>query len=46
MFVVVVHLPTILLELPVPVIQRADLAGLEPTRDAVEVESVLMDRVC
>lgn len=34
-------LPTILLELPVSVVERADLAGLEPSRDAVEVEGVL-----
>ena len=31
----------ILLELPLPVIQRADLACLQPSGDAVEVESVL-----
>ena len=31
----------ILLEFPVPVIQRADLTGLQPTRDAVEMKSVL-----
>lgn len=34
-------LPSVFLELPVPVIQWADLAGLEPSRDAVEVECVL-----
>lgn len=34
-------LPSILLELPVPVVQRADLAGLQPSRDAVEVECML-----
>jgi hypothetical protein len=38
-------LPTILLELPVSVVERADLASLEPSRDAVEVESVLQHRV-
>ena len=34
-------LPTVLLELPVSVVERADLAGLQPSRDAVEVECVL-----
>ena len=34
-------LPTILLELPVAVVKRADLTSLEPARDAVEVEGVL-----
>jgi hypothetical protein len=33
--------PAILLELPVTVVQWADLAGLQPSRYAVEVESVL-----
>lgn len=32
---------TVLLELPVAVVERAHLAGLEPARDAVEVEGVL-----
>ena len=31
----------ILLELPVPVVERANLPGLEPPGDAVEVESVV-----
>ena len=31
----------VLLELPVTVVKRADLARLEPARDAVEVEGVL-----
>lgn len=31
----------VLLELPVTVIQRTDLAGLQPSRDAVEMESVI-----
>lgn len=34
-------LPAILLEFPVTVVERADLAGLQPTGDAVEVEGVL-----
>jgi hypothetical protein len=34
-------LTAILLEFPVSVVQRADLASLEPTRDAVEVEGML-----
>ena len=34
-------LPTVLLELPVAVVERADLTCLEPARDAVEVEGVL-----
>jgi hypothetical protein len=34
-------LTTVLLELPVSVVQRADLASLEPTRDAMEMEGVL-----
>jgi hypothetical protein len=38
-------LPTILLELPVSVVERADLASLEPSRNAVEVECVLQRRV-
>ena len=32
---------SILLELPVPVIQRTNLSGLEPPGDAVEVEGVI-----
>ena len=32
---------SILLELPVPVVERADLPGLEPPGDAVEVEGVV-----
>ena len=32
---------TILLEFPVPIVQRANLACLQPARNAVEVESVL-----
>ena len=32
---------SILLELPVPVVQGADLPGLEPPGDAVEVEGVV-----
>lgn len=35
------HLSTVLLELPVPVVQRADLSRLEPSRNAVEMECVL-----
>jgi hypothetical protein len=35
------RLSAVLLELPVPVVERADLARLEPSRDAVEVECVL-----
>ena len=31
----------VLLELPVPVVEWADLPGLEPPRDAVEVEGVV-----
>lgn len=37
-------LPPILLELPIPVVEGTDLAGLEPSRDAVEVEGVLQNR--
>jgi hypothetical protein len=36
---------TVLLELPVTVVERADLASLEPAGDAVEVESVLFCEV-
>ena len=35
----------VLLELPVAVIKRANLAGLEPAGDAVEVEGVLSIKV-
>lgn len=34
---------TIFLELPVAVVKRTDLAGLEPAGDAVEVEGVLRE---
>ena len=34
-------LPSIFLELPVAVVERADLASLEPARDAVKVKRVL-----
>lgn len=37
-------LTTVLLELPVSVVQRADLTGLEPSRDAVEMERMLASR--
>jgi hypothetical protein len=35
------HLPAVLLELPVAVVERTDLPRLQPTRDAVKVECVL-----
>lgn len=35
----------VLLELPFPVVQWTYLASFEPARDAVEVESVLEDKV-
>lgn len=35
----------LLLELPFPVVQRTYLASFEPARDAVEVESVLEEKV-
>jgi hypothetical protein len=35
------RLPSVLLELPVSVVEWAYLSGLEPSRDAVEVEGVL-----
>ena len=34
-------LVSVLLELPVPVVQGADLPGLQPPGDAVEVERVV-----
>ena len=34
-------LPSILLELPVTIVEWADLTGLEPARYAVEMEGVL-----
>lgn len=37
------HLPTIFLKLPVSVVQRTDLSGLQPSRDAVEMEGVLIE---
>jgi hypothetical protein len=39
--IVLLHLSAVLLELPVAVVERADLTCLEPSGDAVEVESVL-----
>lgn len=33
------------MELPFPVVQRTYLASFEPARDAVEVESMLEDKV-
>lgn len=35
------RLPTIFLEFPVSVVKRANLASLQPTRYAVEMEGVL-----
>ena len=35
---------SVLLEFPVPVVQGADLSCLQPARDAVEVEGVLLKR--
>lgn len=35
------HLSAVLLELPVPVVKRANLAGLQPSGNAVEVERML-----
>jgi hypothetical protein len=37
-------LTAILLELPISVVEGADLTGLEPPRDAVEMESMLAPR--
>ena len=37
-------LATVLLELPVSVVKRADLTGLQPAGDAVEMEGVLEKR--
>jgi hypothetical protein len=34
---------TVLLKLPVSVVQRAHLPGLQPSRDAVEMEGVVAD---
>jgi hypothetical protein len=34
-------LTAVLLKFPVSVVQRADLASLEPTRDAMEMEGML-----
>ena len=39
-------LTTILLEFPVAVVEGADLSGLEPSGDAVEVEGVIADPPC
>lgn len=35
-------LPPVLLEVPISVIERTDLTGLEPSCDAVEMESMLV----
>jgi hypothetical protein len=37
---------TVLLEFPVPIVERTHLARLEPPGDAVEVESVLGVKCC
>lgn len=37
------HLSTVLLELPVSIVERAHLSCLEPSRDAVKVEGVIAD---
>jgi len=39
-------LPSIFLEFPVSIVQRAHLTCLEPSRDAVEVKSMLPDGQC
>lgn len=36
-------LVTVLLEIPLTIVQRADLAGLQPTGNAVEVERMVAD---
>ena len=36
------NLTTILLKLPISVVERANLAGFQPSGDAVEVEGVLV----
>lgn len=41
-FVVLGSLTAVLLELPVTVVERAHLTGLEPARNAMEVECVLV----
>lgn len=38
-------LTTIFLEFPVPVVQRADGSGLEPSRNAVKVEGMLISKL-
>jgi len=42
-FVPHIILTTVLLELPISVVQRADLASLQPARDAVELKGVIAD---
>ena len=39
------NLSAILLKLPITIIERADLSCLEPTRDAVEMKSVLIESI-
>lgn len=39
------ELVAVLLELPLTVVERADLASLQPTRDAVEMEGVLKQKL-
>lgn len=36
-------LPTVLLELPISIVQWADLTGLQPSRYTMEVESMLRE---